>query len=376
MSDETTKTADGDRAWSRYAAVVEGLSEYWYPVLNAASLGRKLQPVEIAGMKIFLMRDGGRIYALEDKCPHRGVPLSMGTREFPGHVTCVYHGWVFDLETGMLKAALPDGPDSPVVGKACVRTFPVEERCGMIWVWMGKDEPVPVEDDIPEELLRADARIFAKFRIAKGNWRYACENGFDEAHGKVLHRSSWWVYFKRMAGWNETEITRTEDGVWLTRYQKSVTAQDDYPGLGRWPRFNFFQRRQKTVAQGSNQHTVCVRLPCTLRVVQPGNANWTHYEWYVPVDADRYRYLQIAVSWTSGIGGLFWWLRYYAYILWVHHYNFNNQDLRVVSLQGDSHPVRAFRPDISITAWRRMVEDEARGPSGVSRPADTAQAAE
>ncbi len=371
------KAQSGLDRWKRYAAAAEGFREYWYPVMAARKLGRKIQTVKIAGRDIMLLRDAGKAYALEDRCPHREIPLSLGTREFPGHITCIYHGWVFDVRDGMLKAALPDGPDSPIVGKVCVHSFPVEERCGLIWLWAGDGEPVPVEDDIPDEMLKPDARVYPFLRLAEGNWRYACENGFDEAHGKMLHRSSYWVFFKRMAGWNETEIVRSEDGKWISRYQHSVHEDDEYPGLGRWPRFNFWQRRTKQVAQGSNDHAVGIRLPGILRVRQPGRANWTHYEWYIPIDRTHYRYLVFAVSWVSGFRRFTWWLRYWLYILWIHHYNFNNQDLRIVKLQGESHPERLFRPDISITAWRRMVEDEARHPPPAAGDHDsTRQAAE
>ena len=360
-TDETTAKQGIDR-WERYGAAAEGLSEYWHPAMASAKLRGKPVHWRLLGKDLVLIRHAGRAYALEDRCPHRQIPLSAGRCEFAGTISCVYHGWTFDVTDGRLLAALTDGPDSPILGKVRVRSFPVEERCGRVWVWMGEGEPVAIEDDLPEELLRADARIFALYRPVTGDWRYAAENGFDESHGKMLHRSSYWLYFRRMAGWNNTEIVKGEDGNWLSRYQHSVHESDDYPGLGRWPRFNFWQRRQKRIAQGSNEHAVSIRLPAVLRVRQPGSANWTHYEWYTPSERGQYHYLVFAVAWTTGWRRLTWWLRYWTYILWVHHYNFNNQDLSVVPLMKESHPERFFRPDVSITAWRRMVEDEARGP--------------
>ena len=242
--------------WERYAAAADGLPEYWHPAMPSAKLGRKPKSWRLLGRDLVFVRHARRAYALEDRCPHRHIPLSKGRCEFPGTITCIYHGWTFDLADGKLVAALTDGPDSPVRGMARARSYPVEERCGMVWVWMGEGTPVPVEDDIPDELLRPDARIYALYREAEGDWRHAAENGFDEAHGKMLHRSSWWVVFRRMAGWNETEIVRGENDRWLSRYQHSVHEDDDYPGLGSWPSFNFWQRRRKSVAQGSNEHTV------------------------------------------------------------------------------------------------------------------------
>ena len=373
--DDGTVGGGGER-WRRYAAAAAGLAEYWHPAMASSRLRSKPMHWRLLGKDLVFVRHAGRAYALDDRCPHRHVPLSAGRCEFAGTISCAYHGWTFDVTDGRLVAALTDGPDSPVTGKARVKSFPVAERCGMVWAWMGEGSPVAIEDDLPAELLRPDARIFALQRHAKGDWRHAAENGFDEAHGKMLHRTSYWVFFRRMAGWNRTEIVRSEDGAWLSRYQHSVHADDRYPGLGSWPRFNFWQRRRKRIAQGSNEHAVSIRLPAVLRVRQPGRAGWTHYEWYTPCEPGRYHYLVFAVAWLRGWRRLAWWLRYWTYILWVHHYNFNGQDLSVVPFMGDSHPAALFRPDESIHAWRRMVEDEARapGPGAVARRAAAEQA--
>ncbi len=94
----------------------------------------------------------------------------------------------------------------------------------------------------------------------------------------------------------------------------------------------------------------------------------------MPLERGRYRYLVLAVAWVSGIRRLTWRLRYWCYILWVHHVGFNNQDLQVVSHMTGSHPAPAFRPDVSITAWRDMVANEARAPR--PRRGQSRQAAE
>jgi phenylpropionate dioxygenase-like ring-hydroxylating dioxygenase large terminal subunit len=70
--------------WERYAAAAEGFTEYWYPVMAAKALTDKPQAVRIAGRDIVVVRTGGRLIALEDRCPHRQVPLSEGRCEFAG----------------------------------------------------------------------------------------------------------------------------------------------------------------------------------------------------------------------------------------------------------------------------------------------------
>ena len=98
---------DVSRLWPRYDEAKLGLRNYWYPVIEARLVKSK-RPVSVtlAGEKIVLVRDQGKVYGLSDRCPHRGVPLSLGRREFPGMLTCRYHGWTYDVKTGDLKAAL------------------------------------------------------------------------------------------------------------------------------------------------------------------------------------------------------------------------------------------------------------------------------
>src|SRR5918998_427096 len=148
--------------------------------------------VAIAGETIMLIREKGVIRALHDRCPHRGVPLShpMATQEFPGTWTCCYHGWTFDLETGTLVAAITDGPDSPICGKVAVRTYPVQERIGLVWVYVGDGAPPPVESDIPSELLHPDAVIAGRRTIRVGNWRFGAEHRIDEGHATFLPGNS------------------------------------------------------------------------------------------------------------------------------------------------------------------------------------------
>ena len=176
--------------WPGYDQAVLGYRHYWYPVLESRKLRKRPRPLTLLGERIVLVRDRGTVYALNDRCLHRGVPLSLGRREFPGALTCCYHGWTYDLASGELVAALTDGPDSPVCGdpQLRVRTYPVEERAGLIWIYVGDEPRPPVEEDIPESLLRPDAVVEPMVDLRDGNWRYAMENAVDDAHAKCLHR--------------------------------------------------------------------------------------------------------------------------------------------------------------------------------------------
>ncbi len=348
--------------WKRYGIAATGFREYWYPIAPSSRVKRKPLGIQLLGQKIALVRENGRVYAVEDRCPHRGVPFSgcgtplVAKLDFTGHITCPYHGWVFDLSSGRLAAALTDGPDSPMIGKCALRTYPVEERCGLVWIWMGEKQPVPVEDDIPAELLQPNARVYARFTLRKGNWRYAAENGFDEGHQKYLHRRSLWTMMRRIPSYNRTRITKEADGKWISRVQEATHFESDYPGLGKWPRYHFWNFMYHP--SGDKGRPGCsIRLPGMLRVLYRG---WNIYEWYMPVDPARHIYLQMNVAWVGGFKRLRWWLYYHLFIRGIQHTFLNNQDAWVIELMPDTHPERFYRPDISITTWRRFCEETAR----------------
>lgn len=62
-----------------------------------------VQVVSLDGKEVALFNVGGKSYALADRCPHRGGPLSRGAVEWVWDrwaVRCPLHGWLFDLKSG------------------------------------------------------------------------------------------------------------------------------------------------------------------------------------------------------------------------------------------------------------------------------------
>jgi len=157
---------------------------YWYPVLLSRQLGSKPRANHLCGERIVLVREGDRVYALHDRCPHRASPFSQGRREFPGMLTCAYHGWTYDVKTGRLEVVLTDARTRRSAARSTWR--PPGGRAGrVIWVYVGDQPPPPVETDIPAELLRPTAVVEGPRRDSKGKLAYACENSVDEGHAKV-----------------------------------------------------------------------------------------------------------------------------------------------------------------------------------------------
>jgi len=345
--------------WPKYEAAVLGFRDYWYPVTWSRKVGRRPLAVTILGERLMLIREQGTVRALHDRCPHRGVPLShpMSSQEFAGTWSCCYHGWTFDLASGTLVAAITDGPESPICGKVAVRTYPVEERLGLIWVWMGRGVPVPFETDVPEELLDPSAVVLGRITRRPGNWRFGAENGFDEGHAKYLHRKALWVLRRRMPTWVRHHIEPTGEG-WITRVPDEVHYDTDFPGLGIWPPHRFWRTR------GRGKATVSIRLPCALRV---SYAPWSHFEWWVPIAEDEHVYIQLVSKRAGRLERLRFALYYRLWVRWVFHGLFNDEDRLMVDVM-DAPPERLYRPDVAITEWRKLCDQTARGVPQAARP--------
>jgi phenylpropionate dioxygenase-like ring-hydroxylating dioxygenase large terminal subunit len=336
----------GKSNYPAYDSADVGFRNYWYPVMFARTLGRGPRPAMVLGEELCFMRDvDGKVYAVSDRCPHRGIPLSEGSQEFPGTITCPYHGWTYRLSDGEVVAALTDGPDSPVCGKVRVQTYPVAERAGILWVFVGDGPPPPLEEDVPEELLRPDAVVLGRFTVREGDWRHAAENGFDEGHAKFLHRGSAFLFFRRIPAWSRTHVVTDPDGKWITRVTDGVGFETNYPGLGRWPRFRSWNR-------SGRGPTASIRLPGALRIHY---GSWVDFEWYVPTAVGSHRYVQIVVRHARGLRALLFRLWYWLYLRPVFHGQFNDQDTWMVGLMR-TPPERLYRPDVSIIAWRKLGE--------------------
>jgi vanillate O-demethylase monooxygenase subunit len=104
----------------------------WYVACTPDEIDGKPLGRQICGEKIVFYRGAqGKVAAVEDFCPHRGAPLSLGfVRD--GHLVCGYHG----LQMGCDGKAV-SMPGQRVRGFPCIRSFAVEERYGFIWVWPG-----------------------------------------------------------------------------------------------------------------------------------------------------------------------------------------------------------------------------------------------
>ena len=106
------------------------LRNAWYVAGWATEITRDLCPIQVLGEKIVIYRkEDGAPAALEDSCPHRRLPLSMG-RLIGDHVECGYHGLTFDCAGKCIRVP---GQDR-IPPKARVRSYPVAEKWGLVWI--------------------------------------------------------------------------------------------------------------------------------------------------------------------------------------------------------------------------------------------------
>ena len=134
---------------------------------------------------VFFRGPGGRAAALEDWCPHRGTPLSLG-RVVEGKLVCGYHG----LEMGCDGKTIAM-PGQRVRGFPSIRTFPVVERHGFVWVWAGdpaqadaaRIHPLPWADD-PEWAYGGG------LYHVECDYRLMIDNLMDLTHETYVHATS------------------------------------------------------------------------------------------------------------------------------------------------------------------------------------------
>lgn len=160
---------------------------YWQPVALTEELdtGRPVVAVRILGEDLVLFRNSeGALGLIDRRCAHRGADLSLGRLEHGG-LRCYFHGWLFNGQGSCLETpAEPD--DSPLTSKVKVRAYPVRECNGVVWAYLGEQEPpaLPALDCFvaPKEYT------FAFKGYLDCNWLQALEVGIDPVHASFLHR--------------------------------------------------------------------------------------------------------------------------------------------------------------------------------------------
>jgi vanillate O-demethylase monooxygenase subunit len=106
------------------------LAGHWYPIAQCADVGAAPYKATLLDEPLVLYRVRGELVVARDVCPHRGVPLTMGTHD-DGGIICAYHGLRYG-EDGRCNR-IPSAPAQRIPGKLRLNTYPAVERYGLVW---------------------------------------------------------------------------------------------------------------------------------------------------------------------------------------------------------------------------------------------------
>ena len=158
---------------------------YWHPIAPSAQLHEKpVKAVRLLGEDYVLFRDqNGKLGFIEPRCAHRLVELKYGY-VVPEGLRCPYHGWTYDV-SGQCTAQPAETPESRFKDKIKLKSFPVQEKEGLIFVYVGP-EPAPL---LPWWDRAASLRGFKHITIQEipCNWLQMTENITDYSHSSWLH---------------------------------------------------------------------------------------------------------------------------------------------------------------------------------------------
>jgi phthalate 4,5-dioxygenase oxygenase subunit len=141
--------------------------------------------VKLLSERLLAFRDSeGRYGLIDEFCAHRGVSLWFGRNEQSG-LRCPYHGWKYDV-TGQCIDVPSEPTESGFCGKIKLKSYPLVERGGILWTYMGPPELQPPLPEWEFTTVPETHRFVAK-RTQECNWLQAMEGGIDSSHVSFLH---------------------------------------------------------------------------------------------------------------------------------------------------------------------------------------------
>ncbi|KKO70645.1 aromatic ring-hydroxylating dioxygenase subunit alpha [Kerstersia gyiorum] len=271
------------------------LRKYWQPVALAEELQgpRPLRPVKLMGQNFVLFRDeNGKLGMLDRDCPHRGADLAFGRLE-DGGLRCPFHGWLFDAQGNCLET-----PAEPAGSKLCTRikqaAYPVVEKSGIIFAYIGEDEP-PAFPDF-DCFVAPDSHTFAFKGLWECNWLQALEVGMDPAHASFLHRffededtsESYGKQFRGASADSELAITQ-------------VLREYDRPEIRVNPAPYGMQLTTLRTLSDTQTHVRVTNVIFPQAFVIPMSTEMTISQWHVPVDDTHCYWYAIFTSFAGPV---------------------------------------------------------------------------
>lgn len=233
------------------------LKNGWY--IGATTSDVTTAPIQrvVCNEPIALYRtESGQAAALADRCVHRRLPLSKG-QVIGDRLQCGYHGFQYDCAG---KCVMVPGQDN-IPRRAAVHSYPVVEKFGWVWIWMGEAR-LADEAKLPQ-MPGLDKDGWVPFRDhlhVKANYQLLVDNLIDLSHESYVHTSS--IGNDSVA---ETPIEPRREGneVFVDRIMHDI------------PPPPFFAKAAKSAANVDRYQLVHFQLPCYVhveaRTVPPGS---------------------------------------------------------------------------------------------------------
>ncbi|MEL6348662.1 MAG: aromatic ring-hydroxylating dioxygenase subunit alpha [Myxococcota bacterium] len=163
------------------------ISERWYALCEAKSVSNKPTALRRLGLDLVLWRGtDGQVAAAMDRCPHKGARLSTGS-VCAGELVCPYHG--FSFAAGGRCTKIPVHPNQPIPNAMRLRTLPVAQAHGLIWLWYGAAVADPATIPWFDEMDDRSRTAYSSSLEYPVHYSRIIESNFDVYHFPFVHRS-------------------------------------------------------------------------------------------------------------------------------------------------------------------------------------------
>ncbi len=254
--------------------------DYWYPLARSNDLRKgKVLGVSFAGEPIVLVRtEKGSLYALEDRCAHRQVPLHIGV-VLGEHLQCGYHCWTYDKTGSCINVPYLDKGKSLPNG---VQSYPCREAYGLIFVYPGDIAKLD-SVDFPEIPTHANTRYKTRYlnRQVDCHYSFMHENLMDMNH-QFLHR--------RLMGGIRTVFLDLREGDGWIEVDYTFTRPKGRQPIGE--KFMLGKRPEPSAANSKDIMTIRTGYPYqSLKFWTAGSNEPALDLWniYIPVDREQRR---------------------------------------------------------------------------------------
>jgi phenylpropionate dioxygenase-like ring-hydroxylating dioxygenase large terminal subunit len=165
------------------------IKNQWYAILesNEVKKGKPIGATRMGEKLVAWRNSAGKVTVMADKCPHRGVALSVGEIK-ADCIQCPFHGFEYDT-SGACTLVPANGKNSQPPKKLKVQAYPTDEAHGFIYIWWGEPQesypPLPFFESIDDKFVYTTVRDHWATHYSR-----AIENQLDVVHLPFVHRTT------------------------------------------------------------------------------------------------------------------------------------------------------------------------------------------